>query len=249
MCTVILFHKVIDSHPLVIAGNRDEFLNRPSTPPHVWPVKGPGGRTNVFAGRDEQAGGTWFGVNEYGTCSGVTNIATGSRDPARTSRGDLVLKCLGQPSTAQALDVLREENTESYNPFNLFCCCGQSLFLMANAPSRSISSPVSPGVHVLTNRPYCDTAGAKKQRILGHLAELPRDMPSLEKLLTGVLAEHSDPPDLDAVCVHLPGYGTVSSYIFAAGASPDTCRFLYADGPPCTHPYEDRSAEVIQMIR
>ena len=96
MCTAIVLHRVFPSHPVVVAGNRDEWLARPALAPHVWTVQGQNSPVRIFAGKDEKAGGTWFGVNQYGVVVGVTNRYTGTRDEDRASRGELVLKCLAQ---------------------------------------------------------------------------------------------------------------------------------------------------------
>ena len=81
-----------------MAANRDEFLARPADPPE----RSADGRW--LAPRDRQAGGTWLGVNATGLFVGVTNRSAGPRDPARRSRGLLVLDAL---ESADAPDLHR----------------------------------------------------------------------------------------------------------------------------------------------
>ena len=62
MCTLIILRRPNHSWPLILAANRDEMLNRSSLPPdRHWTD-----RSEVIAGRDELAGGTWLGINDYG---------------------------------------------------------------------------------------------------------------------------------------------------------------------------------------
>ena len=57
MCTLAVFRDVSTTLPLVVAANRDEFLDRPTDLPGLLDVL-----PRVVAGRDRQAGGTWLGA-------------------------------------------------------------------------------------------------------------------------------------------------------------------------------------------
>src|SRR5262249_10657645 len=89
-CTLIALHHCIDRAPLVIAANRDEFLDRPAEGPALREIAG--GR--IVAPRDVRAGGTWLGVNALGVFAALTNRRTSEPDPVRRSRGLLVLDAL-----------------------------------------------------------------------------------------------------------------------------------------------------------
>lgn len=111
MC-LILF--AIDQHPefpLVLAANRDEFYDRPTTPMHWWP----GNR--CLAGRDDRSGGTWLAIAPDGMITAVTNVREGSSEPGRLTRGKLPLLALEQP-----VDELKQhlaDNGNLYAGFNL----------------------------------------------------------------------------------------------------------------------------------
>ena len=111
MC-LILF--AIDQHPefpLVLAANRDEFYDRPTTPMHWWP----GNR--CLAGRDDRSGGTWLAIAPDGMITAVTNVREGSGEPGRLTRGKLPLLALEQP-----VDELKQhlaDNGNLYAGFNL----------------------------------------------------------------------------------------------------------------------------------
>ena len=58
MCLIALAYKVHPDFPLIVAANRDEFLERPTRKLHFWDDA-----PHILAGRDERAGGTWMGLN------------------------------------------------------------------------------------------------------------------------------------------------------------------------------------------
>src|SRR5438270_14081404 len=116
MCLAIV---ALDAHPrfpVVVAANRDEFHARPTAPAHWWSADG----TEILAGRDLEAGGTWLGVTRSGRWAFVTNVREGGRrDLAAPSRGSLVPRVLRDkrdPETALASAIA---DAQHYNGFNL----------------------------------------------------------------------------------------------------------------------------------
>ena len=99
MCTLIVLHRCVPGSPLVIAANRDEYLDRPATPPALREDLGAG---RVAAPVDERAGGTWLGLNAAGLFAAITNRPTRRPDPTRRSRGLLVLDALAEGDEAAA---------------------------------------------------------------------------------------------------------------------------------------------------
>src|SRR3546814_16669989 len=76
--------------PLILIGKRDEFHDRPSAPLGPWDDG-----SGIVAGRDLQAGGTWMGLHApSGRVVVVTNVRGEMPDPARESRGALVVDLL-----------------------------------------------------------------------------------------------------------------------------------------------------------
>ena len=110
MCTLAAVVRVSPDIPLLVAANRDEFLDRPTAEPALiaydpW----------VFAGQDVSAGGTWFGVNELGMVVGLLNRRRPEGpDPARRSRGLLCLEILQRRSPAEAAHLLRSTAAEAW---------------------------------------------------------------------------------------------------------------------------------------
>jgi uncharacterized protein with NRDE domain len=248
MCTVIILKGVSPSHPIVVAGNRDEFLDRPALPPHTWTVQGENHRVGIFAGKDETEGGTWFGVNQYGLVVGVTNLYTGKRDPERSSRGQLVLKCLAAISAEGALGILTPGEVSRYNPFNLFCLSEQTGFVIIHDDQRSRRLPLDQGVHILTNRAADDPRDTKREWLYSHLGDLPGDPGATVERLSQLLASHGKRDPLTAACVHLPGYGTVSACMLFVARQRDQSRYLYAHGPPCETQFQDLTPDLLPLL-
>ena len=242
MCTLIVLHRLVPGAPLVVAANRDEYLDRPS--------EGPALRTTDFgpvvAPRDLRAGGTWLGLNAEGVFVAVTNLRCSDPDPQRRSRGLLVMDALFAGSAAESADALRALPERTYNPFNLLVADSREAFLLSYRETPRIQN-LEPGAHVVGNTDPEDREAPKVKRILERakkVAHAPHS--SLFDELAVVCGEHgsSDGP-LGDTCVHTAAYGTRSSTLLSIGheTSPDTqsraSTLLYADGPPCRTKYLD----------
>ncbi len=77
MCLVAFAIGASRRWPLVIAANRDEFLERPTLPLARW--KTASGQ-EIISGRDLRAGGTWMGITPAGRIAFPDQCAAG---PAR----------------------------------------------------------------------------------------------------------------------------------------------------------------------
>jgi len=223
---------------LVIAANRDEFLDRPSEGPALRKTS----YGVIVAPRDALAGGTWLGLNGSGVFAAVTNRRCAEPDPGRRSRGLLVIDALRWPTADEAVEKLETGNLEpeAYNPFNLFVADLTSSFLVTyDGVPRRID--LSPGAHVIGNtdptaprtsklaaldRKAERAAEAKADRVLDELAAICRG--------------HGSGGDaLEDACVHAGGYGTRSSALLRLGETSDDAVFRFADGAPCCTEYDD----------
>ena len=248
MCTVFILYGVSPSHRIVVAGNRDEFLERPALPPHLWTVQAENRGVRIFAGKDEREGGTWFGVNQYGLVVGVTNRYTGKRDPERSSRGQLVLRCLSEDSAEAALGVFTPGEVSKYNPFNLFCLSEETGFVITHDDERTQSIHLDQGIHVLTNRAPEDPNDFKREWLCSRLEDLPLDPGAAVEPCSRLLASHGRGDPLAAVCVHLPGYGTVSSFMLFLARRRHQSRYFYAHGSPCQTRFQDLTADFMTLL-
>ena len=248
MCTAIVLYRIFPSHPIVVAGNRDEWHTRSALAPHPWTLSARNTTVRIFAGKDRKEGGTWFGINQHGLAVGVTNRYTGTRDPGRASRGQLVLECLKQNTVAKALAIFEPSKVSRYNPFNLFCLSGEGAFVVTHDDQRFQRLPISEGIHILTNRPPDDPRDSKREWIRSRLHDLSFDPEAASARFSDLLASHGQGDSPEPVCVHLPGYGTVSSFLLFLSEDRNRSRYLYADGPPCRTRFEDLTPDFLRIF-
>ena len=232
MCTLVVLHRAIPGVPLLVAANRDEFFGRRAEGPALR--RTPGG-VAVVAPLDARAGGTWLGLSARGVFAALTNVAGAEPDPARRSRGLLVLEALEAGSAREAAERARAVSPQAYNPWNLFVGDGREAFAVGST-GESRCLHLDPGVHVVGNgaldappTPKVARLRERAQRLAG--LALPDALAGLSALCRS--HERSDP--LGSACVHTERYGTRSSALLALGG--DESAFHFADGAPCEHEY------------
>lgn len=235
MCTLITLHGCAPGAWLVVAANRDEWRDRPAEPPALRETHA----GTVLAPRDVSAGGTWLGLGPQGLFAAVTNRAGQPPDPARRSRGLLVMDVLGAESARAAARALAALPPRAYNPFNLFVADAREAFAVAYEEKPRLM-PLRPGVHVIGNGEldHRDRKAARLRARVEPLAGAPRD--ALLDGLGEVCRSHEGARDsLENACIHGPAYGTRSSTLLWLGATSGVLR--HAEGPPCEASYRDLS--------
>ncbi|MBS3803964.1 MAG: NRDE family protein [Oleiphilaceae bacterium] len=111
MCLILAALGQHSDYPLVVAANRDEFYQRPTSPMHWWQ------NPEVLAGKDDRSGGTWLAVNPAGEVTAVTNVRDGIEEPGWKSRGELPLRALS--TDRNRLDAELREERHRFGGFNL----------------------------------------------------------------------------------------------------------------------------------
>ena len=114
MCLIAF---AVDAHaacPLLIAANRDEFLDRPTAGLHRWTLSS---GADVVAGRDLRDGGTWLGVSPGGRVAMLTNVRDGQPGTALRSRGELATRWLAGEVDWSSLQASIDPS--DYGGFNL----------------------------------------------------------------------------------------------------------------------------------
>jgi uncharacterized protein with NRDE domain len=178
MCTLIVLHRCLPASPLVVAANRDEFLDRPAEGPALRISRtGP-----IVAPLDLEAGGTWVGISARGVFAGLTNLRpTSERESGSEaaeqqsnerasaasieralalrdrrgeselrSRGEVVMMALEAESAAEAMQTLSKLEEERFNPFQLLVADGQDAWLLVYRGSgRAVR--LEPGAHIVGN--------------------------------------------------------------------------------------------------
>ena len=177
MCIAAIAWQLFDEMPLVLLSNRDEFLQRPTTPAHQW-VDMP-----IYAGRDDQSGGTWLGIHQQtlssdnvqsenvfsqnGRWAAVLNFRDGVQAaPDQRSRGELVTNFL--TSDLSPLAYARQVNLQAYAGFNLIVGDDKQAVIVNNRgyPPTALHS----GLHIISNG-QPDNAWFKSERLRGRVRQ------------------------------------------------------------------------------
>lgn len=225
MCLVLFAYDAHPSYRLILAANRDEFFERPSSPADFW-----NRHPQVLAGIDLKEKGTWLGVTKKGKFAAITNY----RDPASwkekaPSRGKLVSRYLTGHSGAERYVKKISGQADEYNGFSLLLGDEDGLWVYSN---RGEMKKLSAGLYGLSNR-LLDTPWPKVTRGKRLLkAALAKKGDELEEALFALLADRHIPPDpqlpqtginleweriLSPMFISSPVYGTRSSTILLIG--------------------------------
>ena len=249
MCTVVVAAQVFAGFPLVVVANRDEHLDRASSPPRLWPSPMP-----FIAPRDDVAGGTWLGVNALGVFVGITNRYLGPKDDTRVSRGALVTSALALPSARAIHEEMAKVPASRHNGFHLVYADAHDVLVTASNGTHLAQLTLGKGIHAITERSFgAGDDTSRRTRIDAAWSRLaPPTTLDLDRL-SQLLTDHDDTDLLGATCIHVPGlrdlrervpceshglrYGTRSGTAIALADDPARSRMLWAEGPPCTTPF------------
>jgi uncharacterized protein with NRDE domain len=223
MCLIFISFNQHPSYKLIVAGNRDEFYNRPTQPAAYWPDS-----AKVLAGRDLQAGGTWLGVTTAGRIAMLTNYRDPRNiDPMAPTRGRLVADYLeGTTHAATYLHGLNG-NGMRYNGFNLLAGTADALYYYSNYQTAVQS--LDPGFYGISNK-LLDTPWPKvvkgKQKIGPAFSRVRIDPEEIFALLYDDVTAPADqlpdtglPPDreraLSSMFIKTENYGSRCSTVIA----------------------------------
>jgi uncharacterized protein with NRDE domain len=232
MCLVAVLYQVVEDAPLIIGANREEFFARGGEPPRLLDGR-------AVAGIDPVGGGTWLGVNRHGLLVAVTNRRK-VPPPQPRSRGLLTRDLLGCAGAAEAIEAARRELTaRPYAGCNFLCADAEDAFILHAGDALDVR-PLSPGIHVLTNRDINDPNDPRIREARRWLASRSyrchqQALTALEELCS------SCGGDAPAICYQDGERGTVSSSLIALRRPLRTSVYLHAQGPPDRTPYRDYS--------
>ena len=244
MCTLAIYVRHLPGFPLVIAANRDEFVDRAATEPELLAAV-----PRIVGGRDLQAGGTWLAISDRGAVAGLLNRRTEALPIAsKRSRGELPLLALAAGSAAEAAAVIGGLRGETYNAFNLLVADREQAWVAQNHDDAMRLVPLSAGLHLISNLdvddPTCPKIARSHVRFAaaGEAFARDGDAAAFRRALRDIVADHTltlDPrlPDaLGAICVHAGRFGTRSSsllFLDDAGG----WQHWFAPGAPCVSAY------------
>jgi hypothetical protein len=243
MCTFVILRRPDDPWPVIIAANRDEMADRPSSPPaRHWPE-----RPGTIAGRDDLAGGSWLGLNDDGVVAGIMNrMNTLGPQAGKRSRGELVLEALDHADARESTAALAELDGRAYRPFNMVVADNRDAFWLRHTGRNSGIVEVRPlpaGLSIITAQDRNDIEGS--ERIRGYLPRFEAALPPQPgngdwAAWETLVASRGSGGGIDGMTIELDGgFGTRSSSLIALAEPPGAPVWRYADGPPDRTPYRD----------
>jgi uncharacterized protein with NRDE domain len=243
MCTLAIALRPSPGVALALTGNRNEFVRRPASPPRVWPDV-PG----VLMPRDDQAGGTWLGLTARGLFVCITNRRGASPDPARRSRGLLVVDMLRARDASHVRELISPIPPSRYNGFHLVFADAHEMSVAVCDGERLEIHALAPGEpHLITERSYGAGEGVREAEVMREVAPLLLQPGVTAATLRPPMQRHGPTP-LEGACVHADelGYGTRSSIQLVLRKS--SCDFLWTQGRPCTEPATDLSSVASALL-
>lgn len=226
MCLLLVLRGRFASHPVLVAGNRDERTDRKFSPPGLWV----GQRERALSPRDREKGGTWLCVGRSGLFAGITNWSRMPMPEGAASRGELPHLAVEAASIDGAARAVADAvAARPYGGFQL---------VLADARRTVVLRRCDGTLQVVEWRQ--DALVVTNEHGPGEL-----DLPGLD----AAIAPRATPQEqLDAMAPLLlqrggdgahpvlkkgEGYGTVSASLIAAPASdPLQLVWRFASGPP-----------------
>ncbi len=221
MCIVLFSYKNTPGYRLILAANRDEFLNRQTAPLAYWEDN-----SEILAGRDLERGGTWLGITASGKFGVLTNYReAGGRIPSKVSRGEILTHFFAGNGDCQEYLSHLSSNEHHYQGFNLLIGSGDALYYYSNR--KGIPIELQPGIYGLSNH-LLDTDWPKIERGKGLFRDVVTRGGALVDELFTVLGDREQPADeflpntgvgleweriLSSIFITSPTYGTRSSAV------------------------------------
>ncbi len=244
MCILALQYQVAKDAPILVAYNREEALDRPSSVPRIQ-----SGRPRVVCPIDRKAGGTWFGVNQHGLFVAVANRPKRRVPLEPISRGILCRKLLGFNNARDAARYAMEELlTDNYMGANYVCADANYAAVVYGGDEVKIVE-IPPGLHLLTNGDLDDPNDPRQA--------FARRLMTLQKLDSAVaflavasrtFARRCDAEGRWGVVFTRGNFGTVSSTLLSLTKKTHHAILQHAPGPPDQVAYEDFSALLRQVL-
>ncbi|WP_455210871.1 NRDE family protein [Kaarinaea lacus] len=253
MCTLVILYRQNDDWPIIIGTNRDEMVNRPwLAPARHWPD-----RSNVIAGLDQLAGGSWLGMNDTGVIAAINNRA-GSLGPEKNkrSRGELVLEALDHDTANDAAEALIHLNPMAYRAFNLFIADANGAFWLRHLGHSDTESievfAIPPGVAMLTAHDLNDSCCERIKAYLPRFKNAKTPQPDLddwsewESLLLSRESVSNEAGGAMRIVTD-SGFNTVSSSLIALPAQQQDLKpvWRFARRYPDVEPYQKVSLQDI----
>lgn len=237
MCILAIQYRLVPDAPILVAMNREERYDRPTSVPSIQ-----SGKPRILCGIDQQAGGTWLGVNQHGLLVAACNRSKYATNLVTRSRGLLCRDMLRAGSARQAMDLAMDElSSGKYDGVNLVCADAESGWIVSGGDELD-ATQMEEGLTIVCSG---DVNGSRNER-----AKLARRLLTLQTLdspvkflavASKVFARPPSAPDRPGMIVNGSERGTVSSTLIALGKKPRDAIFQYSSAAPDRSKYEDFS--------
>ena len=187
MCLIFLSYKQNENYPFILLANRDEFYERPTQPAEFWEG------TDVLAGKDLEAGGTWLGVNKSGRMALLTNYRDlANLKPQAPSRGKLVADYLQNSFDPDKYLLALDRSAEFYNGYNIILGTFDDPWYYSNYQGRI--TRLGSGLYGLSNA-LLDTPWPKVQHGKSYLSNKLAEKEIDKEALFDLMLNNTEAPD------------------------------------------------------
>lgn len=237
MCILAIQYRLVPDSPILVAANREEFFDRPSLPPSIQ-----SGKPRVLCGIDQQAGGTWLGVNQNGMFVAVCNRPKLSVPLAPRSRGVLCRELLRCGSARQAIDLAMDEMLSGkYNGANYVIADSESAWVVHGGDDPD-AVELEQGLSIIAAGDVNDPRDERVKLASRLLTLQTLDSPvKFLAVASKAFARAPAVPGRPSMVVRNADRGTVSSTLLSLGKKPRDAIYQFANGSPDQAKYEDFS--------
>ncbi len=237
MCLLAIQYRLVPESPILVAANREELYDRPSEAPSIQ-----SGKPRVLCGVDQQASGTWLGINQHGLFVAACNRVKLMPPLAPRSRGVLCRDLLRAGSAREAVDMALEElSTGMYDGVNYVIADGESGWVVHGCEEAEVVQ-LEEGLSIVSSGDVNDPRDERVKMALRLLTLQTLDSPvKFLAVASKVFARVPSPPGRPTMVVRNKRRGTVSSTLLSLGVKPRDAIFQFADGAPDKVKFEDYS--------
>lgn len=237
MCILAIQYKLVADSPILVAANREEVYTRAATTPAIQ-----SGKPRVLCGIDQQAGGTWLGVNQNGMLIAVCNRTKLIPPINPRSRGVLCKDLLRCNSAPEAVDQAMDElSAGKYDGVNLVIVDSEQGWVVHGADELE-AVPLEEGLSIVASGDVNDPRDDRVQLAQRLLTLQTLDSPvKFLAVASKVFARAPAMPGRPSMVIRGTDRGTVSSTLIALGKKPRDAIYQFSQGAPDEAKYEDFS--------
>jgi hypothetical protein len=237
MCILAIQYKLVPDSPILVAANREEYYDRPSLTPSIQ-----SGKPRVLCGIDQQAGGTWLGVNQNGMFVAACNRPKAISPLAPRSRGVLCRELLRCTSAREGVDRAMEELISGkYDGVNYVIADSENAWTVHGGDEVN-AVDLEEGLNIIANGDVNNSRDERVQLAYRLLTLQTLDSPvKFLAVASKVFARSPASAGRPSMITRGKDRGTVSSTLLSLGKKPRDAIYQFANGAPDEVKYEDFS--------